>query len=459
MLSMFIDQDSKAIPIYFITKKNYANWLEEQSHTVKTWLRSTGFECEPGTIGFLPSSLGEIEKVIWIEDDSFWQYAALAQKLPAGSYKLSQSFDSVKANHACLAWGLAFYSFDKYSNKSSDVVKKLVWPQGVNVAWIKAHLEAIFYVRDWINTPAVDLTPDTLASIAQALANEHKAEIQVVRGLQLRQDYPAVYAVGKAAAVDPCYIHIRHIHPQAVKKIALVGKGVCFDTGGLDLKLSGNMLLMKKDMGGAAHALALAHLIMSLNVKVQLDVYIPVVENSIGSKALRPSDVIKTRKGLTVEIGNTDAEGRLILADALDEATQGLPDLIIDYATLTGAARISLGTELPALFTNNQMLTNKFIAAAERVNDPVWQMPLFKPYVKQLKSTIADLSNVGKNSYAGAIIAALFLEKFVEPEVPWIHIDLMAYNVSSSPGKPEGGEAMALRGAFEFIQSWVLEEI
>lgn len=459
MLSMFIDHDPNAIPVHCITQKNYPVWLEAQDQRSRLWLQTLGYKAEPGSIAFIPSSSGNIEKVVWGEENSFWHYAALAQNLPPGAYKFANHLESVKANHACLAWGLAFYKFDKYTDKAPGISKKLVWPQGVNAAWIKAHLEAITYVRDWINTPAADFTPDVLASMCHMIANQHKADVQVVRGAQLKQDYPAVYAVGKGAAMEPCYVHLRHYHPQAIKKIALVGKGVCFDTGGLDLKLSGNMLLMKKDMGGAAHVLALAHLILSLNVQVQLDVYIPAVENSIGSKALRPSDIIKTRKGLTVEVGNTDAEGRLILADALDEASAALPDLIIDFATLTGAARVALGTELPALFANNQSLTNQFIAAAERVNDPIWQMPLFKPYAKHLKSSIADLSNVGKNSYAGAIVAALFLENFVKPDVPWMHIDLMAYNLSSSPGKPEGGEAMALRGAFEFIQSWVLDSL
>lgn len=459
MLSMFTDHDPKAIPIYCVTKKSYSAWLETQDLKVKIWLQSLGYKGEGGTIAFVPSEAGNVEKVIWGEEDSFWHYAGLAQKLPAGNYRLAHNIESVKANHACLAWGLAFYKFDKYTDKSSEISKKLVWPQGVNFAWIKAHLEAITYVRDWINTPAADFTPEVLASMCHMIATQHKADVHVIRGAQLKQDYPAVYAVGKGAAAEPCYIHLRHHHPQAIKKIALVGKGVCFDTGGLDLKLSGNMLLMKKDMGGAAHVLALAHLILSLNLQVHLDVYIPAVENSIGSKAFRPSDVIKTRKGLTVEVGNTDAEGRLILADALDQASAALPDLIIDFATLTGAARIALGTELPALFTNNQNLTNKFIVAADKVNDPVWQMPLFKPYSKQLKSTVADLSNVGKNSYGGAIVAALFLENFVNPEVPWMHIDLMACNLSSSPGRPEGGEAMALRGAFEFIQGWVLDSL
>ncbi|WP_052046009.1 leucyl aminopeptidase family protein [Candidatus Paracaedibacter symbiosus] len=455
MSSFFIEAEAPSIPISCLNKNSYLPWLEKQDSFTHGWLKSTGFTAEPGSIALIPTSSGSLAQVLWGEDETFWQYAALAQKLPMGTFRLEADLDTLQANQACLAWGLSFYSFKKYCQAGVVPAKQLAWPKTAEQTWVEAHLEAITNVRDWINMPAADFTPDTLANLAQNLAQKYQATIRVVKGSQLKQDYPAVYTVGKAAAAEPCYIHLQHRHSQAVKKLSLVGKGVCFDSGGLDLKPASNMLLMKKDMGGAAHALSLSQLILAMNLPVDLDLYIPAVENSVSGNAMRPLDIIKTRKGLTVEIGNTDAEGRLILADALEEASQNKPDLIIDFATLTGAARVALGTDLPALFCNRQILANHFVLAATKVNDPVWPLPLHKPYAKQLKTPFADLSSTGKSSYGGAIIAALFLDHFIAHDTPWIHLDLMAYNLSSTPGRPEGGDAMALRAAYEFICSWL----
>lgn len=453
----FTSSHPTAIPIHCVTSKSFADWLTKQNEFTKCWLSATGFIGEPQTLALIPSLSGGLEKVIWGEDDSFWHYAALANKLPPGAYCLEASLDSFHANHACLAWGLSFYEFNRYKKgvATRSASKQLVWPANAIQPWVNAHIEAITHIRDWINVPAVDFTPDTLAVLSQKLASLHQAEIRIVKGPQLEQEYPSVYTVGKAAAAEPCYIHLHHRPPQSIKKLALVGKGVCFDTGGLDLKPSNNMLLMKKDMGGAAHALALAQLILAMKLPVELDLYIPAVENGIDGKAMHPLDIIRTRKGLSVEIGNTDAEGRLILADALDEASHNNPDLIIDFATLTGAARVALGTDLPALFCNRSDLSSQFVLAGTTVQDPVWPLPLHKPYAKQLKTPFADLSSTGKSGFGGAILAALFLEQFINPDVPWIHIDLMAYNLTTSPGRPEGGEAMALRAAYEFICQWV----
>lgn len=457
MLSFFTESTATAIPIYCLTKHSFFTWLERQDEFTKQWVNSTGYIGDPQTIALIPGRTGCLEKVVWGEDEPFWHYAALAHKLPAGTYYLDTVLDSFQANHACLAWGLSFYQFKKYRTDGSTASpsKKLVWPSKVQQSWVTAHLKAITHIRDWINTPAADFTPNTLAKLSQNLATQHQAEIRIVKGSQLKQEYPSVYTVGKAAEAEPCYIHLHHRHPQSVKKLALVGKGVCFDTGGLDLKSSSNMLLMKKDMGGAAHALALAQLILAMKLPLELDLYIPAVENSIGGNAMHPLDIIKTRKGLSVEIGNTDAEGRLILADALDEASNNKPDLIIDFATLTGAARVALGTDLPAIFCNRPLLTSQFVLASTKVQDPVWPMPLHKPYAKQLKTPFADLSSTGKGAFGGAILAALFLEHFINHDTPWIHIDLMAFNLSPSPGKPEGGDALALRAAYEFITHWL----
>lgn len=454
MSAFFAELNTPAISIYCLDTKTFPQWLDNQDNFTQNWLKSTLFTADPGTIALVPNTDGNIRFVLWGQDEGFWHYATLAQKLPSGTYRLEDNLDSFQANHACLAWGLSFYQFQKYRSSSSQISKQLVWPQTAEQSWVEAHLQAIINIRDWINTPAADFTPTTLANLAQELAQHHRADIRVIKGAQLQQEYPCVYTVGKAAEIEPCYIHLHHRHPQAKKKLALVGKGVCFDSGGLDLKPANGMQLMKKDMGGAAHALGLAQLIMAMNLPIELDLYIPAVENSVSSNAMHPLDIIKTKKGLTVEIGNTDAEGRLILADALYEASQNQPDLIIDFATLTGAARIALGTELPALFCNQQPLAMQFIAAANNVQDDVWLLPLHQPYAKQLKTAFADLSSTG-SSYGGAIVAALFLEHFVTLDIPWMHIDLMAYRLNTSPGRPEGGDAMALRAAYEFLSHWV----
>lgn len=457
MFPFFADPDNSATPVYSLNSENFPRWLENQDNLTQEWLKSICFTAEPNSIALVPNLDGSIRFVLWGEDEGFWHYAALAQKLPAGTYRLEKNLGIFQANHACLAWGLSFYCFRKYRESRTTIDKRLVWPQSAEQRWVHTHLETITYIRDWINTPAADFTPDTLANLAQELATQHQADIRIVKGSQLEQQYPCVYTVGKAAEAEPCYIHLHHRHPQAMKRLAIVGKGVCFDSGGLDLKPASNMQLMKKDMGGAAHALGLAHSVLAMNLPIELDLYIPAVENSISGNAMHPLDIIRTRKGLTVEIGNTDAEGRLILADALHEASQNNPDLIIDFATLTGAARMALGTDLPAFFCNRQLLADQFMNAAGKVNDNVWQLPLHQPYVKQLRSSFADLSSTG-SSYGGAIIAALFLEHFVDHDIPWMHIDLMAYNLNSFPGRPEGGEAMALRASYEFISQWVQDK-
>lgn len=458
MVSFFAETSINAVPICLLSPALLPEWLRQQDSSTHEWINALHFKATPLTLALVPDQNGKLQKALWGEGETFWHYADLAVKLPAGTYFIDKELDSQSANHACLAWGLSFYTFDKYKKKESPstaVTKQLVWPENADRQWVVAHLKAINQVRDWINLPAADCTPQTLADSACQIAETYQAHINIVTGPQLQRDYPCVYTVGKAAAAEPCYIHLYYRPDQAVKKLALVGKGVCFDSGGLDIKSSSNMVLMKKDMGGAAHALALAELLMAMKLPVELDVYIPAVENGISGQAMHPLDVIYTRKGLTVEIGNTDAEGRLILADALTEASSHHPDLILDFATLTGAARVALGTDLPALFCNQSNLIPLFLSASSKTLDPVWPLPLHKPYLKQLKSSVADLSSTGKTSYGGAILAALFLEHFIEPSIPWIHIDLMAYNLTSTPGRPEGGEAMALRAAYEFLVQWI----
>jgi leucyl aminopeptidase len=320
---------------------------------------------------------------------------------------------------------------------------------------VRAAHGAARLARDLINTPASDMGPAELARAAKDLAQATGASYAEVVGVDLiREGYPAIYAVGRGAEDGraPRLVDLRWGREDA-PKVTLVGKGVCFDSGGLDIKSTANMKLMKKDMGGAAHALALASMIMALGLGVRLRVLIAAVENSVSATAMRPLDVVATRAGLSVEIGNTDAEGRVILADALALASEDHPDVLIDFATLTGAARVALGTEVPALFCNDEALAAQMLDASLRASDPLWRLPLWQPYKKQIKSKVADLKNDTDSSYGGAITAALFLEAFVGQGIPWAHVDLMAWNVSSQPGRPEGGEAMGLRAIFALLQS------
>ncbi|HEY9569188.1 MAG TPA: leucyl aminopeptidase family protein, partial [Thalassobaculum sp.] len=371
--------------------------------------------------------------------------------LPAGRYAVDAPIEPADATRAALGWALATYRFDKYTSMPAATAE-LVWPQGADRDHVESAAAATALARDLINTPANDLGPTELAEVAKALAKEFKAKVSVLVGDQLlKRNYPAIHAVGRGATDAPRLIDLRWGDPSH-PKVTLVGKGVCFDTGGYDIKPSGGMLTMKKDMGGSAQVLGLARMIMAAGLKVRLRVLVPAVKNMISGDAFLPMDVIRTRKGLTVEVGNTDAEGRLVLCDALAEADSEAPELIVDFATLTGAARVALGTDLPALFSNDDGVAADWTRAGLDDEDPVWRLPLHAPYRAMLKTKIADLSSTGNAPYAGAITAALFLEHFVSPATRWAHIDLMAWNTKDRPGRPEGGEAMALRSAFRMIE-------
>lgn len=388
-------------------------------------------------------------KTIWVgagERDVVSAVAVAAQKLPEGTY----AFDKPLEREALLAWSLSQYRFDKYK-KNSGVIRRLCLPACDKEAVLN-WAESIFLVRDLINTPAQDMDPAVLAEETRVLGALFQAEVRVCDNEQLLQEgYRAIHAVGRAASVSPRLIQLEwgeaH-HPLVV----LLGKGVCFDSGGLDLKSSSNMRLMKKDMGGAAQVLGLARWIMATRLPIRLVVLIPAVENSVSAGAYRPGDVLTMRNGLTVEIENTDAEGRLVLADAFTKACEMNPSIMLDFSTLTGAARVAVGTEISAMFSNHQQLANDLLASSQEVNDPLWQLPLFEHYASMLDSSIADLLNASSSSYAGAITAALFLERFVKPDIPWVHFDMMAWNVSNKPGKPEGGEAMAIRAVGHYLE-------
>jgi leucyl aminopeptidase len=359
--------------------------------------------------------------------------------------------DALTATRCALGWALGSYQFTRYHG-ADRAPASLVWPKGADRGAVERAGAATFMVRDLVNTPAADMGPAELADAARSLAEEFEADIKITVGNDLlAANFPAIHAVGRASPRPPRLIDItwgRRNDP----KVTLVGKGVCFDTGGLDIKPSGAMLTMKKDMGGAAHALGVARMVMMAGLPVRLRVLIPAVENVIAGNAYKPSDILKTRKGLTVEVGNTDAEGRLVLCDALAEADSEKPALLVDFATLTGAARVALGPELPALFVNNEPLASDLVGAAMAASDPLWRLPLWQGYRKGLDSKVADIGNVAGHSFAGAIVAALFLEAFVSKETPWAHLDVFAWNGQAKPGRPEGGEAMGLRAVYGLIE-------
>ncbi len=441
-----------AIPITIIPQKEMETWRAKQDKHVKNWLQATQFKSEPGSFSLIPDETGKLIKVLCCisELKQSWSVGILPLSLPEGDYY----FEIDKSYYAsfAIAWGLGAYQFDRYK-KPKRKSAKCVLIKNIDASYVENTVASIYFVRDLINTPADDMGPSELADAANVLAKRYKARTKHIVGeTLLKHNYPCIYTVGRASDDAPRLIDMRWGHKKH-PLVVLVGKGVCFDTGGLDIKPSSAMLLMKKDMGGAAHVLGLAQMIMSAKLNIQLRVLIPAVENSVSGNAYRPGDIIKSRKGLTIEIGNTDAEGRVVLADALTEAASESPDLIIDMATLTGAARIALGTELPAVFSNNDKICEEVIKHSYQVQDPIWRLPLFGLYRDSLNSSIADINNCGSDSYGGAITAALFLKEFVPDNIPWLHYDVMAWNVKTRPGRPQGGEAMGLRGLFSYLVS------
>lgn len=397
-------------------------------------------------------SKGQV-KWVSLPHKHFEFYGCLSSKLPAGVYHFENIEESL-LEKAALAFMLGAYKFDKFQSKKSDSKVKILVPQKIHDA-VQPVLEATYLARDLINTPANHLGPREFEAKAKEILKSFKIPFEVIEGKALEEGYPLVHTVGKAASSDraPRILIAQHKPQRAEKHIALVGKGVCFDTGGLNLKNDSGMYNMKKDMGGAALMLGLAQLLLAKNVNVSFTLLLPLVENAIGSHAMRPLDIIKSRKGDTVEIGNTDAEGRLILADALTRACEEKPDLIIDAATLTGAARVALGADVPAYFTNTTWVKDNIDRCSEQEGEPLWQLPLYQPYKEQLRSKHADINNISGGSLGGAITAALFLENFIEFSTPWLHIDFMAWNLKSSSMRPEGGEAMVLRTLYRFIES------
>jgi leucyl aminopeptidase len=442
--------DGKAVPIQPLTTSALKAWLKSERAAVRRWVEDVEFTAKPGSHALVPKRDGRLGRVLLgVEEGAdIWSYGGLPRALPGGTYRLDGRLDREAASRAALGWALGTYAFSRYKKQPSAA--KLQWPVAADRAEVERTVEAVFLVRDLINTPAEDMGPAELTAAATAVARSHGATCKITVGDALLQaNYPTVHAVGRASSRAPRLADISWGRRGPL--VALVGKGVCFDSGGLDLKTAAGMLLMKKDMGGAAHVLALAQMIMAADLPLRLRVLIPAVENSVSGNAFRPRDVIRTRKGLTVEVGNTDAEGRLILCDALAEAVTEKPALVIDCATLTGAARVALGPELPALFCNDDATAEALLRHGREQNDPLWRLPLHKPYRRLLDSKVADINNVNDGPFAGAITAALFLAEFVDATIPWVHIDMMAWNGATRAGRPEGGEATGLRALYALI--------
>ncbi|MFQ5534461.1 MAG: M17 family metallopeptidase [Sphingomonadales bacterium] len=459
MIDCLLDvADGTTVPIWPIACEDFDNWLHQQPPEVATWVEAAGFSPKRHTTLLVSDRQGEVAGVVLglgsKKDPDYadpWAFAGLPGTLPGGTYRFDGLPDDRAARNGALGWALGDYSFDRYRTSEEErTPARLMIPAGADRAFASRAAQATYLVRDLINTPAGDLGPAELGEAAQDLAQKHGAACNIVVGEALENGYPAIHAVGGGSPRAPRLIDLtwgNEAHP----KVTLVGKGICFDTGGLDVKPSSAMQLMKKDMGGAAHVLGLAHMIMDAGLPVRLRVLIPAAENSVSGRAYRPGDVVRTRKGVTVEIGNTDAEGRLVLADALTLADEESPELLVDFATLTGAARVALGPDLPALFTDDGSLATDLTRIAAQQDDPVWRMPLWRPYAQGLKSKIADLNNISDGPFAGAVTAALFLDHFVSDATSWAHLDVFGWVAKANPGRIPGGEAMAMRAVYALI--------
>ncbi|WP_119390220.1 leucyl aminopeptidase family protein [Taklimakanibacter lacteus] len=440
------------IPIVPVTAQSWPKAERALDRPGRTWLKTQGFAGQPGRHGLLAGKSGDLAKVFYglpeaAKPGDPFEFARLARVLPDGVYRIDGDLPGLP--NAILGWLLESYRFERYRAASSPF-PRLVCPADVDRAALLRMAAAHFMVRDLVNTPSADMGPDELEKAARRVAGKHRARLRVVAGERLRRDFPMIHAVGQASPRRPRLIDFTW-GPARAPKVTLVGKGVCFDTGGLDIKPASGMLTMKKDMGGAANVLGLARMIMEAKLRLRLRVLIPAVENSIAGNAFRPGDVLTSRKGIRVEIGNTDAEGRLILGDALALADEESPDLLIDMATLTGAARVALGPDLPPFYTSDDGLADALARHARTANDPMWRMPLWTPYYALIESNIAELNNAGESGFAGSVTAALFLKRFVERARSYAHFDIFAWTPIARPGRPRGGEAQAIHALFGVI--------
>lgn len=447
------DQGQEAISIHLVNRDGYSDWRKKLSTSQRAALEGQKFDGSGYQVGIVPDGDGwfAVGGVADPKELSSWCMAKLAENLPEGTYRRAEG----EPGPALHGWQTAQHIFDRYKKPERPTGPRVLLTKDVKaIDSAVAEAQAVCLVRDLVNTPAEDMGPAALEEQCEKLAKQHSAKLSVTKGDALEQEYPMVHAVGRAAARHhaPRIMHLTW-GKESDPVLAIVGKGVCFDSGGLDVKSSTGMLLMKKDMGGAAHAIALAGLVMNAGLPVRLHLIVPAVENAISSNSFRPGDVLKSRKGLTVEIGNTDAEGRLILGDALQRASEEKPDLIIDFATLTGAARVALGPEYPALMTRRDATAEALIAAGKAHDDEPWRLPLPDAYREWLVSEIADTNNAHGNAFAGASVAGLFLDKFVGEGIDWAHFDTFAWRPQAKPGRPKGGDAYGLRAAWHMLQA------
>ena len=441
------------IPLTPLDASGYRKWRKRQSKATLKWLKTHRFEPRANRSILLPGTRGPKRALLGISDETVFSWAIAARRLPQGRYRIDPEPDAERATRAAIGWSLASYKFARYKSEPKAERRELVWPANADRAEVARLVRAIAVVRDLVNTPAEDLGPKELADYAVALAAEHGAKAKVIEKKALRDGFPAIEAVGRAAPSSrgPRLIDIVAGDPKH-PKLTLVGKGVCFDSGGLNLKSTTGMRTMKKDMGGAAIVLGLMHLVLDARLPVRLRVLIPTVENATGPTAYRPSDVVRTRKGTSIEITNTDAEGRVILADAIFEGDTEQPDLLIDIATLTGSARYAVGAEITPFFTTSRKVADALAAAGREERDPVWRMPLHRGYRRHLDSHVADIKNSASTSMGGSIVAALFLAEFVEKATAWLHIDAFAWIDYGRPGRPIGGEATGLRALYRMLR-------
>ena len=449
LMNNLLNAENNGTPLVIIEKSGYQAWLNSQTEQSQTWLSNTQFSGKG--LALIPNNQGELSQALFVVTDAsdFFACGDLIKQLPQGQYLLQTEPEHIEP--ISFGWLVGAYQYDRYiSNKSDKKLASLAINNADIVESAIKFAQATALTRDLVNTPAADMMPIDIAQTALELAEQFSGEVKQIIGDELLvHNYPTIHAVGRASVHTPRLVDLTwgdSKNPQ----VTLVGKGVCFDSGGLDMKPAAGMRNMKKDMGGAAHVLGLAQLIMAHNLPINLRVLIPAVENAVSSNALRPGDVVTTRKGLTVEIHNTDAEGRLVLCDALAEAENDEPELIIDFATLTGAMRVALGTELPGFFSTNDEVAAGITLAGSKISDPVWRMPLYSPYDNMFDSTIADMTNCPTQPFGGAITAALYLQRFVE-KTDWVHFDVMAFNIRHLSGRPVGGEAFGIRAVYDYL--------
>lgn len=452
MNEFFVTSAVRAVAIHPILKSEFSGWLEKQNAKLRNWLTVNNFKATSGEVCLAPDREGMVKQVfLGINDcDDVWAFGALPNKLPEGVYQIKGRWKAKQLEQFAIMWALGAYKFTEY--KSGFISKaKLLLPENININQLNTVISSTYLARDLINFPAENMGPLSLSKALTSVAIEYGAKVNQVIGEDLvKAGYNAIYAVGKGSSSQPRLLDLTW-GKEKNPSIVLVGKGVCFDSGGLDIKPASGMAMMKRDMAGAAYAIALAKMIMAAELPVHLRVLIPAVENMVSGNSYKPGDVIKTHKGITVENTNTDAEGRLILADALAVACEANPDLVLDFASLTGAARVALGAEITAMFTAEHDIAHKIMRTADEEHDPIWQLPMYARYRDALDSDIADIKNAADTPWGGAITAALFLREFVEKDIPWVHFDVACFNEKVKPGRPKGADVSGLRAIFDFL--------